>query len=127
MYTDTIADMLTRLRNANMAWKNDVVWIPFSKLKKDILEVLKSNWYLASVKINEEWKFKVLDVVFWKKQILNLRKISKWWQRIYVKWADIKQVMNWYWMSVVSTSEWVMAWYEAFKRWIWWEIICEIY
>ena len=57
MYTDTIADMLTRLRNANMVWKKDVVWIPYSKLKQDILEVLKSNWYISSINVNEEWKF----------------------------------------------------------------------
>jgi len=127
MYTDTIADMLTRLRNANMVWKKDVVWIPYSKLKQDILEVLKSNWYISSINVNEEWKFKVLDITFWEKKILNLRKISKWWQRIYVKWVDIRQVMNWYWMSVISTSKWVMAWYKAYKEWIWWEVMFEIY
>jgi len=126
MYTDTIADMLTRLRNANMAWKNDVS-IPYSKLKQDILEVLKTDWYLSSVETTEEWKFKVLNVSFWEKKILNLRKISKWWQRIYVKWADIKPVMNWYWMSIVSTSQWVMPWYKAYKEWIWWELMFEIY
>jgi len=126
MYTDTIADMLTRLRNANMAWKNDVS-IPYSKLKQDILEVLKTDWYLSSVETAEEWKFKVLNVSFWEKKILNLRKISKWWQRIYVKWADIKPVMNWYWMSIVSTSQWVMPWYKAYKEWIWWELMFEIY
>lgn len=126
MYTDTIADMLTRLRNANMAWKKDVV-IPYSWLKKDILEVLKTDWYLSSVDIIEEWKFKFLNVSFWEKKILNLRKISKWWQRIYVKWADIKPVMNWYWMSIVSTSQWVMPWYKAYKAWIWWELMFEIY
>lgn len=126
MYTDTIADMLTRLRNANMAWKKDLE-IPYSWLKKDILEVLKENWYLSSVNVNEEWKFKVLEVSFWEKKILNLRKISKWGQRIYVKWADIKSVMNWYWMSVVSTSQWVMPWFKAYKEWIWWELMFEIY
>lgn len=126
MYTDTIADMLTRLRNANMAWKDNTS-IPYSKLKQDILEVLKTDWYLSSVEIAEEWKFKVLNVSFWEKKILNLRKISKWWQRIYVKWADIKPVMNWYWMSVVSTSQWVMPWYKAYKAWIWWELMFEIY
>lgn len=127
MCTDTIADMLTRIRNINMTWKKVVEWIPYSKLKLDILNVLKENWYIDSIKVNKEWQFKVLDITFWKKEILNLRKISKWWQRIYVKWADIKQVMNWYWMSIISTSKWVMAWYKAYKEWIWWELLCEIY
>jgi len=127
MYTDTIADMLTRLRNANMAKKRNVSWIPYSKLKQDILNVLKANWYVSSIKVNDSWQFKVLDIEFWSKDILNLRKISKWWQRIYVKWAEIRQVMNWYWMSVISTSKWIMAWYQAYKEWIWWELMFEIY
>lgn len=126
MYTDTIADMLTRLRNANMVWKKNID-IPYSWLKKDILEVLKSDWYLSSLKVEWEWKFKILNVTFWDKKILNLRKISKWWQRIYVKWCDIKPVMNWYWMSVISTSKWIMPWYKAYKEWIWWELMFEIY
>lgn len=126
MYTDIIADMLTRLRNANMAWKKDVV-IPYSKLKESILNVLKSHKYISSITINWEWKFKILEVSFWEKKILNLKKVSRWWQRIYVKWPDIKQVMNWYWMSVVSTSRGVMPWHQAYKEWIWWEVLFEIY
>jgi len=126
MYTDPIADMLTRLRNSNMAWKKDVS-IPYSKLKEEILKVLKTDKYIWTIKVEWELKTKVLNISFWEKKILNLRKISKWWQRIYTKWADLKPVMNWYWMSVVSTSQWIMPWYKAFKAWIWWELMFEIY
>ena len=128
MHTDPIADMITRIRNAYRAWKKTMEWIPYSNLKRDVLNVLKDNWYLSKVEewTNDKW-FKVLSLVFWKKNILNLKRISKPWQRIYVKSSEIKPVMNWYWISVISTSKWVMPWYKAYKEWIWWELMFEIY
>ncbi|MCD5382985.1 30S ribosomal protein S8 [Candidatus Gracilibacteria bacterium] len=119
--------MLTRIRNINMTGKKVVEGIPYSKLKLDILNVLKENGYIDSIKVNKEGQFKVLDITFGKKEILNLRKISKGGQRIYVKGADIKQVMNGYGMSIISTSKGVMAGYKAYKEGIGGELLCEIY
>lgn len=127
MNTDVIADMLTRMRNALKAGHFDVK-CPYSKFKENILEVLKEKQFIKEFTVIKEWKFKEFKIEFlaWKK-ILNIIKISKPGQRIYLWGKDIKTVMNWYWISVVSTSEWVMAWYEAYKKGIWWELMFEIY
>lgn len=126
MSTDKVADLLTRMRNAISAWHVDTT-CPYSWLKEDILKVFKKEKFISDYSTFEEWKFKFLKIVFADREILGITKVSKPGQRIYKTSTDIKSVMNWYWISVISTSEWVMAWYEAFKKWIGWELICEIY
>lgn len=127
MNTDIIADMLTRMRNAISAWHISTK-CPYSKLKESILAVLKDKKFINDFKVVENWDFRDLEITFNpKKDIINLKRVSKPWQRIYLPSEEIKPVMRWYWISIISTSQWVMAWYEAFKKWIWGEIICEIY
>ena len=126
MNTDVIADMLTRMRNAIRAGHTSTL-CPYSKMKESILKVLKDKKFIDSFSIESNWLFKNLKISFSNKEILNLKRISKPGQRIYVAWEEIKSVMNWYWLSVISTSSWVMAWFEAYKQWIWGELLCEIY
>ena len=127
MITDPISDMLIRLKNATRVDKEKVK-IPYSKMKRDILEVLKGHWYISGYKIDEKWKFKELDVTFSaKKKINELKRISKPWCRRYSWWQDIKPVLRWYWISIITTSQWVMAWYQAYKQGLGWEILCEVH
>jgi len=127
MNTDVIADMLTRIRNAINAGHISTT-CPYSKLKDSVLKVLKDKKFITNYSIWTDWKFKNLEIVFNEdKDIISIKRVSKPGQRIYVSWSDIKSVVRWYWISIISTSQWVMAWYEAYKKWIWGEIICEIY
>lgn len=127
MNTDVIADMLTRIRNAIKAGHISTT-CPYSKLKESILKVLKDKKFITDYSVWTEWLFKILKITFNKdKEILKIKRVSRPGQRIYVAADNIKSVMRGYWISIISTSNWVMAWYEAFKKWIWWEILCEIY
>ena len=127
MHVDPISDMLTRIRNANASGKDTVI-VPYSKLKENVLKVIKENGFISSYNVKKQWKFNVLDVSFSKvKKISGLKKVSKLWCRVFRKWAEIKPVLRWFWISIMSTSEGVIAWHKAFKKWIWWEVLCEIY
>lgn len=127
MHVDPISDMLTRIRNAVMSRRENVL-IPYSKLKENVLNVIKDAWFIVSIKVVSDWKFKCLDVWLSKdRKISSLKRVSKLWCRIYKKWDDIPRVLRWFWVSVISTSEWVMSWHNAFKKWIWWELMCEVF
>ena len=127
MHSDPIADMLARIKNTLSSWKKELN-IPFSTIKEGILEVFVKHKFIESYSINKDTKFKSIDIKLSKdKEISNIKKVSKPGCRIYTSGKDIKPVLRWYWISIISTSKWFMAWYEAYKQWIWWEIICEIY
>ena len=127
MHADPLSDMLTRIRNAVMSWKTSVS-IPFSTLKENVLKVVRRNGFISSFKTAGEWKFKTLEINFSnEKKISSLKRISKPWCRIFRKGWELTSVMRWHWINVISTSQWVMAWYEAYKKKIWGELLCEIY
>ncbi len=121
---DPIADFLTRIRNAQMARKSDVV-IPYSKLKEEIAQVMKKNEFLTSVEKDTSGKFPQLVLELPEKK-LTLTRISKCGQRIYTKAEDIQKVCNGFGIAVISTSQGVMTGYEAYTKKIGGELICEI-
>ncbi|MGC8976060.1 MAG: 30S ribosomal protein S8 [Candidatus Ratteibacteria bacterium] len=110
--TDPIADMLTRIRNANSVLK-PYVDIPFSKLKKDILDVLKEEKYIKDYEVIEENKRKILRVylIYFgkKKAITEIKRISSPGRRIYVSKDEIPVVKNNYGIAVLTTSKGVMS------------------
>ena len=125
--TDPISDMLTRIRNALNAWKTEVS-IPSSSLKKDVLSVLEKHKFITKFEDKKDTKFpEILVTLSQDKKISRLARVSKPWCRTYTSAKDIKRIRRWYWISVISTSGWVMAWYEAYKKWLWWEILFEIF
>ena len=107
--TDPIADMLTRIRNANKA-KFKTVEIPSSNMKKAIAEVLLEEGYIKSFNIEENEVQSVLKVELKYDEkggrvISGLRKISKPGHRIYSKKDELPKVLNWLGIALVSTSK----------------------
>jgi len=131
MIIDPIGDLLTRIRNAYMARIIEVK-IPYSKIKSDILKILKKNKYIVDFELNEDDKVKkflivTLNDVRITKYVPTMKRISKPGQRIYVWSRDIKKSRNWHGIYIVSTPMWVVTWYEARSLNVGWELICEIY
>ena len=133
---DPIADMLTRIRNAQIV-KHKEVSVPFSKLKLSIAQILQQRNFIESVKkVEVEGSFPVLKIVLKYEVVSNteknpaireIKRVSRQGQRIYVKKTDIKRVKNGYGISIVSTSKGMMTGDKAQKMGLGGEIICEVW
>ena len=111
--TDAIADMLTRIRNANSA-KHDSVKVPASNMKKAIAQILVDEGYIKSFQIVEDGKQGIIRVTLKyvgnkQKVIHGLRRVSKPGLRIYSNCEDMPKVMNGLGIAIVSTSKGVMT------------------
>ena len=131
MIIDPIGDLLTRIRNAYMARIKEIE-LPYSKIKSDILRILKKNKYILSYKIvelenNKKILSLVLNDVSVTKYVPTFLRISKPGQRIYIGSSDIKKSKNGVWIYIVSTPKWLVTWYEARSLNVGWELLCEVY
>ena len=111
--TDTIADMLTRIRNASSA-KHDSVDVPASKVKKAIAQILLDEGYIASFTVEEDGKQGVIHIVLKygqnKSQIITgIRRVSKPGLRIYTNVEDMPRVMKGLGIAILSTSKGIMT------------------
>ena len=111
--TDSIADMLTRIRNANSA-KHDSVEVPASNIKKAIAQVLLDEGYIKSWTNIEDGKQGIIRIVLKygpnKSQVIQgLRRVSKPGLRIYASSEELPQVMRGLGIAIVSTSKGVMT------------------
>lgn len=111
--TDTIADMLTRIRNANSA-KHDTVDIPASNMKKAIAQILVDEGYVKSFQVIDDGKQGVIRMTLKygenKSQIITgLRRVSKPGLRIYTSCEDMPKVMKGLGTAILSTSKGVMT------------------
>ena len=118
--SDVIADMLTRIRNANNA-KHESVDIPASNMKKAIADILLAEGYIKSVQIIEDGKQGVIRVTLKygqgkSKVIRGLRRVSKPGLRIYASCEDMPRVMNGLGIAIVSTSKGIMTDKQARKE-----------
>ncbi len=131
MYTDPIADMLTRIRNANIVSHSDVE-MPSSKLKVELAKVLKEEGYITDYTEKEVGKFKVLSIVLKydernKPVISNLKRISKTGLRVYSKAKDLPQVFGGLGIAIISTSKGLMTDRKAKKENMGGEVICYVW
>ncbi len=130
MMTDPIADMLTRIRNASMVYKKEVV-VPFSKIKLAIANILAREGYLAKVEEKKDGHhpYLLLTLKYDDSQpvVNNLKRISKPGHRQYVKNGELKPVLNGYGLAILSTPQGIMSDKEARKAKLGGELICEIY
>ncbi len=113
MFTDPIADMLTRIRNALSA-KHDSVDVPASKLKKAVADILVSEGYIKCAELVEEGvqgtiKIELKHGFKGNKVITGLRRISKPGLRVYCGYEDIPKVLNGLGIAIISTSKGVMT------------------
>lgn len=128
MIHDPIADLLTRIRNGYLSRLHEVA-VPYSKLKGEILRILKKNGYIVEFTLSEDNRtFTVaLQDVRKTKYIPSFRRISRPGQRIYIKSADIRKSRNGVGIFVLSTPKGVITGYEAHSLGVGGELLCEIY
>jgi len=111
--TDSIADMLTRIRNANSA-KHDTVEVPASNMKKSIAQILLDEGYIKDFEVIDDGKQGIIKITLKygpnKTQIITgLRKVSKPGLRIYSNCEDMPKVMKGLGIAIVSTNKGVMT------------------
>ena len=133
MNTDPIADMLTRIRNANMVSHLDVE-MPSSKLKVELAKLLKSEGYITdySVDQKEGSAYKTLKIVLKyddnsKPVITNLQRVSRPGLRTYAKSKNIPQVLGGMGVAIISTSKGLLTDRKAKKANLGGEILCYIW
>ena len=125
--TDTIADLLTRIRNANSA-KHDSVEIPASNLKKSICQILVDEGYVKNFTVIEDGKQGVIKYTDGKTPVITgLRRVSKPGLRIYSNAEDMPKVMKGLGIAIISTSKGVMTDREARKQHIGGEVLAYIW
>ena len=130
--TDPIADMLTRIRNANMAERKEV-YMPHSKMKSEIARILKSEGFIKDYIMEKDENAKSVLRVFLKYTIdrepviQGLRRISKSSCRKYVASDEVPRVLGGIGIAILSTSSGVMTDSEARKQKIGGEVLCYIW
>ena len=132
MYTDPIADFLTRIRNAAKA-NHTVVEIPASKLKKEITKILFEQGYILSYKFednNVQGTIKIAlkyDKDTKESVIRDIQRISKPGLRKYASSADLPRILNGLGIAIVSTSKGLMTGKKAKQLNVGGEVICYVY
>jgi small subunit ribosomal protein S8 len=127
MHTDPIADLITRIRNASRARKEQTT-VPYSQMKENILKEIKLRNFITDYSVEQKEKFKTLIITFdEKRQDISLKRISKPGQRIYIKSSEIKKINGGLGVSIISTPHGIISGEEAKKLNIGGELICEIY
>ena len=130
MVNDSIADMLTRIRNAQSA-RHENVTIESSVMKKSIAQILLDEGYISAFEEVENGKFKnlVIDLKYVKNQrvITGLKRISKPGRRIYASCTDLPKVLGGLGIVIVSTSKGVMTDREARKLGIGGEVLAYVW
>jgi small subunit ribosomal protein S8 len=133
--TDTIAEMLTRIRNAQLAGKKEVR-IKASKLKLAIAKILEQEGFVeyAGEEVVNDLKNIKIDLKYYRVSntqkipaIRDIQRVSREGQRIYVQTKDIRNVKNKFGISIISTSKGVMTGAEARKNGLGGEYICEVW
>ena len=132
--TDPIADMLTRLRNANQAF-HDTVSMPHSKIKQGVAEILKQEGYIASfdVKDPEEGEVsKTLTLTLKygrnrERSLAGVRRISKPGLRVYAKSTNLPKVLGGLGVAIISTSQGLLTDRQARKRGVGGEVLAYVW
>ena len=129
--TDTIADMLTRIRNANQMRYQEVS-VPASNLKVSLAKILKDEGFIEDYKVNDDNVQGTIDITLKygknkERVITGLKRISKPGLRVYAKSTEIPKVLNGLGIAIISTSHGVMTDKEARKQNLGGEVLCYIW
>ena len=129
--TDTIADMLTRIRNANQMRYQEVS-VPASNLKISLAKILKDEGFIEDYKVNDDNVQGTIEITLKygknkERVITGLKRISKPGLRVYAKSTEIPKVLNGLGIAVISTSLGVMTDKEARKKQLGGEVLCYIW
>jgi len=131
MMTDPIADMLTRIRNANMA-KLEKVDVPASKLNIELTKILKEKGFIKSFKVVRDRKQGIIRISLkyfegQEKAITGLKRISKPGRRVYVDKSEIPMIMGGYGIAVLTTSRGIFTDEVCRREGIGGEVLCSIW
>ena len=130
--SDPIADMLTRIRNANTA-KHDTVDVPASKMKIAIADILVDEGYIAKYDLVEDGSFKTLHITLKygvdknEKVISGIKRISKPGLRVYANTEDIPRVLGGLGIAILSTNQGVITDKEARKAGVGGEVLAFVW
>ena len=127
--SDPVADLLTRIRNANMRNKENLVLLS-SKIKLNIVKVLKEEGFITNWELDEKSKFP--ELIIWLKYVDNfpvireITRVSKPGLRLYEKGKDCKPILNGQGISIISTSKGIMSDRKCRKENIGGEVLCTV-
>ncbi len=131
--TDPIADMLTRLRNANQAF-HDEVTMPYSKLKEGVAEILRQEGYITSFEVQdpEDTVGKVLTITLKygrnrERSIAGVRRISKPGLRVYAKHTGLPKVLGGLGVAIISTSQGLLTDRQAGQKGVGGEVLAYVW
>ena len=129
--TDPIADMLTRVRNANSAF-HDRVSMPSSKIKTHIAEILQQEGYIAGWTVEDGEKGKVLSIDLKygpnrERSIAGVRRVSKPGLRVYAKAGQLPKVLGGLGVAIISTSSGLLTGRQADKKGVGGEVLAYVY
>ena len=129
--TDPIADFLTRIRNANMVYK-ETVEIPSSKLKKSLSEILKREGYIKDFEFIEDGKQGIIRLYLKygsgrERTITDIKRISKPGLRVYAQKDEIPRVLGGLGIAIISTSTGIITDKEARRDGVGGEVLCYVW
>jgi small subunit ribosomal protein S8 len=129
--TDPIADLLTRIRNANLAYKDDLL-VPVSKMNEAVLAILQTEGFIAAYSAEGEGIERVLRVTLKygarrERTITGLKRVSKPGRRIYAKRGGLPRVLGGLGIAIVSTSQGVMTDRDASRKGIGGEVLAYVW
>jgi small subunit ribosomal protein S8 len=129
--TDPIADMLTRVRNANSAYHDDVT-MPYSKLKSRVAEILRAEGYIGAWRVEdaEVGKKLVIDLKYGpnrERSIAGLRRVSKPGLRVYAKSTNLPRVLGGLGVAILSTSSGLLTDRQAAKQRVGGEVVAYVW
>ena len=129
--TDPVADFLTRLRNANSAFHEEIN-LPYSKLKANIAEILKAEGYISAITITDAEVGKNLNVELKygpnrERSISGIKRVSKPGLRVYAKSTEIPRVLGGLGIAILSTSSGLLTDRQATKKGVGGEVIAYVW
>lgn len=129
--TDPIADMLTRLRNANSAY-HEAVSMPYSKLKANIAEILKTEGYIAGWDVQDARVGKTLSITLKygpqrERSLAGVRRVSKPGLRVYAKSTNLPRVLGGLGVAILSTSSGLLTDREAKTKGVGGEVLAFVW
>jgi len=129
--TDPVADMLTRIRNANTA-RHDRVEVPASRLKEEIARILQDEGYIKSYRYMEDQKQGMLRIYLKyssdkQKTISGIKRISKPGRRVYIGKSELPRVLNGLGIAIISTSHGVMTESDCKRTGVGGEVLCYVW
>jgi small subunit ribosomal protein S8 len=129
--TDPVADFLTRLRNANSAFHEEIN-LPYSKLKANIAEILKAEGYIAAIKVSDAEVGKTLNIELKygpnrERSISGIKRVSKPGLRVYAKSTEIPRVLGGLGIAILSTSSGLLTDRQATKKGVGGEVLAYVW